>query len=139
MTDNKDPIVISCNILEREIRRLIESGRLKADVTFLSSKLHYDPSLLEKALKRTIEKSLECGRKNIVVIYGDVCLGFKFEMHVFAKFGDPDLIFSAANGGADNSGEFFSPTFDHQVVLGAVFYCYPESVFVLFSPELEAF
>jgi hypothetical protein len=39
MTDNKDPIVISCNILEREIRRLIESGRLQADVTFLSSKL----------------------------------------------------------------------------------------------------
>jgi len=80
MTDNKDPIVISCNIVKKEIRRLIESGRLKADVTFLSSKLHYDYSLLEKALKRTIEKSLECGQKNIVVIYGDVCLGFKYEM-----------------------------------------------------------
>ena len=80
MTDNKDPIVISCNIVEKEIRRLIESDRLKADVTFLSSKLHYDYSLLEKALKRTIEKSLDCGRKNIVVIYGDVCLGFKYEM-----------------------------------------------------------
>lgn len=38
----KDPIVISCNILKREIIRLIESGRLKADVTFLNSKLHYD-------------------------------------------------------------------------------------------------
>ena len=80
MADNKDPIVISCNIVEKEIRRLIESGRLKADVTFLSSKLHYDYSLLEKALKRAIEKSLDCGRKNIVVIYGDVCLGFKYEM-----------------------------------------------------------
>lgn len=80
MTDNKDPIVISCNIVKKEIRRLIESGRLKVDVTFLSSKLHYDYSLLEKALRRTIEKSLECGRKNIVVIYGDVCMGFKYEM-----------------------------------------------------------
>jgi len=80
MTDKKDPIVISCNIVEKEIRRLIEYGRLKADVTFLSSKLHYDYSLLEKALKRTIEKQLDCGRKNIVVIYGDVCLGFKYEM-----------------------------------------------------------
>jgi hypothetical protein len=80
MTDDKDPIVISCNIVEKEIRRLIESDRLKADVTFLSSKLHYDYSLLEKALKRTIEKSLDCGRKNIVIIYGDVCLGFKYEM-----------------------------------------------------------
>ena len=80
MTYSKDPIVISCNILEREIRRLIESGRLKADMTFLSSKLHYDYSLLEKALRPTIEKSLDCGRKDIVVIYGDVCLGFKHEM-----------------------------------------------------------
>ena len=80
MTDNKDPIVISCNIVEKEIRRLIESGRLRAELTFLSSKLHYDYSLLEKALKRTIEKSLDFGRKNIVVIYGDVCLGFKYEM-----------------------------------------------------------
>ena len=80
MTDSKVPIVISCNILEREIRKLIESDRLKADVTFLSSKLHYDYNLLEKALRPTIEKSLNSGRKDIVVIYGDVCLGFKYEM-----------------------------------------------------------
>ena len=80
MTENKDPILISCNIVEKEIRRLIEYGRLKADVTFLSSKLHYDYSLLEKALKRTIEKSLDCGLKNIVIIYGDLCLGFKHEI-----------------------------------------------------------
>ena len=80
MTENKDPILISCNIVEKEIRRLIESGWLKANVTFLSSKLHYDYSLLKKALKRTIEKSLDCGLKNIVIIYGDRCLGFKHEM-----------------------------------------------------------
>ena len=48
MTANKDPKVISSNIVEKEIRRLIEFDRLKADVTFLSSKLHYDFSLLEK-------------------------------------------------------------------------------------------
>ena len=42
MTENKDPILITCNIVEKEIRRLIESGWLKASVTFLSSKLHYD-------------------------------------------------------------------------------------------------
>jgi len=80
MTDNKDPIVISCNIVEKEIRRLIETGRLKTDMTFLSSKLHYEYSLLEKTLKRAIEKLLDCGRKDIVVIYGDVCLGFEYEM-----------------------------------------------------------
>ncbi len=80
MTDNKNPIVISCGIVKKEIQSLIESGRLKADVTFLSSKLHYDYSLLEKALRSTIEKSLDRGRKDIVIIYGDVCLGFKHEM-----------------------------------------------------------
>jgi hypothetical protein len=80
MNDNKDQLLISCNILEKEIRRLIEFGSLKADVTFLSSKLHYDFSLLEKALKRAIEKSLDCGLKNIVIIYGDLCLGYNHEM-----------------------------------------------------------
>ncbi len=80
MTENKNPILISCNIIEKEIRRLIETGWLKADVTFLISKLHYDFSLLEKALKRTIEKTMDCGLKNIVIIYGDRCLGFKHEM-----------------------------------------------------------
>ncbi len=64
MTDNKNPIVISCGIVKKEIQSLIESGRLKADVTFLSSKLHYDYSLLEKALRSTIEKSLDRGRKD---------------------------------------------------------------------------
>jgi hypothetical protein len=49
-------------------------------VTFLSSKLHYDYDLLEKALKSRIEKVLETEQKNIVVIYGDVCLGFNHEM-----------------------------------------------------------
>ena len=80
MTDNKNPIVISCSIVKKEIVKLIESGQLKADVNFLSSKLHYDYNLLEQTLKSTIEKSLNSGRKKIVIIYGDVCLGFKCEM-----------------------------------------------------------
>lgn len=66
-------------------------------------------------------------------------LGFKFEMHGFIKFGDPDWIFSTANGGTDDSRKFFSSTFDHQIVPWTIRYCYPESVTVLFSLELEAF
>lgn len=81
MSDNKNPFVISCSIVKKEIQELIDSGRLKADVTFLSSRLHYDYSLLEKALKRNIETALGSGRgKNILIIYGDACLGFKDEM-----------------------------------------------------------
>ncbi len=80
MTDNKNPMVISCSIVKKEIQKLIDSGRLKADVTFLSSRLHYDYSLLKKALKHTIEKSLNYGKNKIVVVYGDLCLGFKYEM-----------------------------------------------------------
>lgn len=80
MTDNKNPLIISCSIVKKEIEKLIESGRLKADVTFLSSRLHYDYSLLENALKHTIEKSLGYGPNKIVIVYGDLCLGFKYEM-----------------------------------------------------------
>lgn len=80
MTDNEKPVIISCSILKKEIQELIDSGELNADVTFLSSKLHYDYTLLEKALRRTIEKSLDSGRKKNIIIYGDVCLGFNYEM-----------------------------------------------------------
>lgn len=80
MTNTATPVLISCNILEKEVRRLIETGRLKASVAFLSSKLHYDYNLLEKALKSKIDKAVKSGQKNIVVIYGDVCLGFNHEM-----------------------------------------------------------
>lgn len=80
MNNPPSRLLICCSILAKEIRRLIETGLLKADVTFLSSKLHYDYDLLEKALKSRIEKALETEQKNIVVIYGDVCLGFNHEM-----------------------------------------------------------
>ena len=80
MSNNKNPVIISCSIAKNEIQKLIESGRLKADVTFLHYRLHNDPSLLEKALTRTIEKKSDRDREKMVVIYGDFCLGFKSEM-----------------------------------------------------------
>lgn len=83
MNNSPSRLLICCSILKREIKRLIETGRLKADVNFLSSKLHYDYNLLEKALKRRIDKTLMTEQKNIVVIYGDVCLGFNNEMKKF--------------------------------------------------------
>ena len=73
-------LLISCSILRKEIQVLIETGQLKDSVTFLDSKLHYDYNLLEKTLKKVIERTLEKGKNDIVVIYGDICLGFNYEM-----------------------------------------------------------
>jgi len=55
MNNSTIPLLISCNIIKKEIQRLIETDRLKANVSFLNSELHYDYNLLEKALKKTIE------------------------------------------------------------------------------------
>lgn len=74
------PFFISCDILKKEIQLLIEKNLLIDNVTFLDAKLHYDYHLLEKTLKRAIEKSLRNGHRNLVVIYGDICLGFNGEM-----------------------------------------------------------
>lgn len=76
----ENPFLISCSILVKEIQMLIETSQLKANVTFLDAKLHYDYNLLEITLKKAIEIALGNGQKNTVVIYGDVCLGFNDEM-----------------------------------------------------------
>jgi len=80
MDDQKKPLLISCGILKNEIQKLIETGQLDADVIYLGAKLHYDYELLERALKGTFEKVLKHRARNVIAVYGDVCLGFDYEI-----------------------------------------------------------
>ena len=80
MNDQKKPLLISCGILKNEIQKLIETGQLDADVKYLGAKLHYDYELLERALKGTFEKVLKHQARNVIAVYGDVCLGFDYEI-----------------------------------------------------------
>jgi len=74
------PLVISCGILRKEIEQLLENGEIDATVHFLSETLHNDYNRLDRALDGTIKKHLKKSPKGIVVVYGDVCLGFNGEM-----------------------------------------------------------
>jgi uncharacterized protein DUF1638 len=80
MSEKPKPCVISCGILKKEIKTLVENGDIDVDLKFLSDSLHYDYNRLEKGLSGAIEKRLPDCPGGVIVVYGDVCLGFQEEM-----------------------------------------------------------
>ena len=80
MEHNEKPCVISCGILRKEIEHLLENGDIDAEVHFLSEKLHMDYDLLERGLNGALKKHQKQSPQGVIVVYGDVCLGFKGEM-----------------------------------------------------------
>jgi hypothetical protein len=80
MNDHTVPSVIACGIFKQEIMRLIEQDGLKMNPNFLNPGLHNDPPLLEKALRGLLAKQIRSNGGNVVVLYGDICLGFQNQM-----------------------------------------------------------
>ena len=74
------PIMIACGILQEEIDRLLTLGEIDGEVHYLNKGLHSDYGRLEQALNGALTKQLNRARGGIVVVYGDVCLGFNGEM-----------------------------------------------------------
>jgi uncharacterized protein DUF1638 len=79
------PCIISCGILRKELDQLREQGHINAPIHYLNTKLHSSYARLERVLSGTIEYHQSKGNAGIVVIYGDVCLGFKGEMETLLK------------------------------------------------------
>jgi hypothetical protein len=80
MERKEKPCVISCGILRKEIEHLLEKGDIDAEVHFLSEKLHTDYTLLDRGLNGAIKKHQKQSPRGVIVVYGDVCLGFNGEM-----------------------------------------------------------
>lgn len=80
MDRTKKPLVISCGILRKEIERLQEKGDIDVQAYFLSEKLHMDYNLLDRGLNGALKKHRKESHRGVVVVYGDVCLGFNDEM-----------------------------------------------------------
>ena len=80
MSHAPKPCVISCGILRKEIEYLIASTAIDIEVHFLNEKLHMDYSLLVRGLSGALKKHQAQNPQGVVVVYGDVCLGFKGEM-----------------------------------------------------------
>jgi len=79
------PCLISCSVLKDEIERLKRKGDLDSDVVYVSKLFHVDYGILEKNLRRTIERTLPKVSGNPVLVYGDLCLGPNGEMKLLAQ------------------------------------------------------
>ena len=77
--------IISCSVLKDEINNLIQAGKLDADLRFVSKYFHVDYAQIEKNLRLLVEKALEQYRDNIVLVYGDLCMGLDNEMNKLAE------------------------------------------------------
>jgi len=79
------PSLIACSVLKKEINKLIENEELDTEVVFLSKLLHEDYTKLEKNLRFAIEQTLKRNNKNVILVYGDFCLGMQDQMKKIAK------------------------------------------------------
>jgi hypothetical protein len=83
-----NPCLISCGVLKEEIQQLLHTRKLDADAVFVSKYFHVDYNLLEKNLRKTIERTLSNLSRKPVLVYGDLCLGPNGEMkQLSAEYG----------------------------------------------------
>jgi hypothetical protein len=81
MTLRNRPILISCSVLANELKQLAKTGALDVDLAFYSMELHSDYNLLEKNLRKKIDKSKAQSERPVVVVFGDYCLGPENKAH----------------------------------------------------------
>jgi hypothetical protein len=85
LTQKTKPYLVVCSVLKDEIKKLIEKDELDAEVVFVSKYFHEDYAKLEKNLRPVIEKALKHYPKNVILVYGDLCLGMNDEMNKLAE------------------------------------------------------
>jgi hypothetical protein len=73
LSSKSRPILISCGILQKEIKKLIEEKKLDVEPHFLNAGLHVVYAELEKELTNALEKHAEHAPNGIIVVYGDMC------------------------------------------------------------------
>ena len=71
--DYQRPYLICCGILQKEVEKLIEDGKLPVEPFFLEAGLHTDYSELGKQLKQAIKGCSKGSSRGIIVVYGDLC------------------------------------------------------------------
>jgi hypothetical protein len=85
LKEKEKPCLVSCSVLKEEIERLVKQGDLDVEVVFVSKYFHVDYELLEKNLRKVVEKNLSRSSKGTILVYGDLCLGPNDEMKKLAE------------------------------------------------------
>ena len=80
MGENGKPCLACCSVLKEEIEKLVKQGDLNVDLVFVSKYFHVDCELLEKNLRKVVEKSLSRSPGGTILVYGDLCFGPNDEM-----------------------------------------------------------
>lgn len=80
MIEIAKPCLVSCSVLKKEIERLVKQGDLDVELIFVSKYFHVDYAQLEKNLRQVLEKTLKRFPRNVILVYGDLCLGMDNEM-----------------------------------------------------------
>jgi hypothetical protein len=80
MNEQNRTCIVACSVLKDEIDKLIKEGKLNADVQYVSKYFHVDYAQIEQHLRPVLQKALKSHPKNVILVYGDLCLGCDNEM-----------------------------------------------------------
>ena len=81
MSQKSKPCLVACSILKDEIKKLIKNKELDVETVFVSKYLHEDYTKIEKNLRPAIEQALKKYPRNVILVYGDLCLGTDNQMN----------------------------------------------------------
>ena len=85
MKNKTKTCIVACSVLKEEIETLVKKGELDADLLFVSKYFHVDYAQIEKHLRPVIERALKSNPENVILVYGDLCLGTDGEMKKLAE------------------------------------------------------
>jgi hypothetical protein len=85
MSGKSKVCLISCSVLKEEIEQLTKKGDLDADVVYVSKYFHVDYELVEKNVRKVLEKTIPKYSGKVILVYGDLCLGQDNEMKRLAE------------------------------------------------------
>jgi hypothetical protein len=77
--------LVSCSVLREELVQLVKQGSLDAELVFVSKYFHVDYEAVEKNLRKVLETTLKRFTGEVVLVYGDLCLGQNNEMKKLAE------------------------------------------------------
>ena len=72
--------LVSCSVLREELEKLVKEGGLDAELVFVSKFFHVDYAELENNLRKVLEHTLKRLNGQVILVYGDLCLGHDNEM-----------------------------------------------------------
>ena len=85
MNSNSKPCLVACSVLREEIEHLREQGELEVELFFVSKYFHVDYAQIEKNLRPVLKRAIGQYPENVILVYGDLCLGMDNEMKKLAK------------------------------------------------------